>query len=49
MANEEDDPIIQEIDVYLAKSLSEKLYLHLVIRAGKWELRDLGSNSSLFY
>ncbi|XP_003229273.1 DNA-directed RNA polymerase III subunit RPC5 [Anolis carolinensis] len=27
MANEEDDPIIQEIDVYLAKSLSEKLYL----------------------
>ncbi|EMP34971.1 DNA-directed RNA polymerase III subunit RPC5 [Chelonia mydas] len=27
MANEEDDPIIQEIDVYLAKSLSEKLYM----------------------
>uniref|UniRef100_A0A6B2FAJ3 DNA-directed RNA polymerase III subunit RPC5 C-terminal domain-containing protein n=1 Tax=Bothriechis nigroviridis TaxID=88079 RepID=A0A6B2FAJ3_BOTNI len=27
MANEEDDPIVQEIDVYLAKSLSEKLYL----------------------
>ncbi|XP_029433547.1 DNA-directed RNA polymerase III subunit RPC5 [Rhinatrema bivittatum] len=27
MANEEDDPIIQEIDVYLAKSLAEKLYL----------------------
>ncbi|XP_048350154.1 DNA-directed RNA polymerase III subunit RPC5 [Sphaerodactylus townsendi] len=27
MANEEDDPIIQEIDVYLAKSLTEKLYL----------------------
>ncbi|XP_054848784.1 DNA-directed RNA polymerase III subunit RPC5 [Eublepharis macularius] len=27
MANEEDDPIIQEIDVHLAKSLSEKLYL----------------------
>ncbi|KAM5329636.1 DNA-directed RNA polymerase III subunit RPC5 isoform 1-T5 [Glossophaga mutica] len=27
MANEEDDPVIQEIDVYLAKSLAEKLYL----------------------
>lgn len=27
MAEEEDDPIIQEIDVYLAKSLSEKLFL----------------------
>ncbi|XP_060795602.1 DNA-directed RNA polymerase III subunit RPC5 [Neoarius graeffei] len=26
-SGEEDDPIIQEIDVYLAKSLSEKLYL----------------------
>ncbi|NXH21255.1 RPC5 polymerase, partial [Bucco capensis] len=27
MANEEDDPIIQEIDVFLARSLLEKLYL----------------------
>ncbi|XP_008572449.1 PREDICTED: DNA-directed RNA polymerase III subunit RPC5 isoform X3 [Galeopterus variegatus] len=27
MANEEDDPVVQEIDVYLAKSLVEKLYL----------------------
>ncbi|XP_030780384.1 DNA-directed RNA polymerase III subunit RPC5 isoform X2 [Rhinopithecus roxellana] len=27
MANEEDDPVVQEIDVYLAKSLAEKLYL----------------------
>ncbi|XP_067859633.1 DNA-directed RNA polymerase III subunit RPC5 isoform X2 [Heptranchias perlo] len=27
MASEEDDPIIQEIDVHLAKSLAEKLYL----------------------
>ncbi|KAG9477010.1 hypothetical protein GDO78_002414 [Eleutherodactylus coqui] len=27
MENEDDDPIIQELDVYLAKSLSEKLYL----------------------
>ncbi|NP_001085230.1 polymerase (RNA) III (DNA directed) polypeptide E (80kD) L homeolog isoform X1 [Xenopus laevis] len=27
MENEDDDPIIQEIDVFLAKSLSEKLYL----------------------
>nr|XP_033770079.1 DNA-directed RNA polymerase III subunit RPC5 isoform X1 [Geotrypetes seraphini]XP_033770080.1 DNA-directed RNA polymerase III subunit RPC5 isoform X1 [Geotrypetes seraphini] len=27
MANEEDDPIIQEIDVFLAKGLAEKLYL----------------------
>nr|XP_005998449.1 PREDICTED: DNA-directed RNA polymerase III subunit RPC5 [Latimeria chalumnae] len=27
MASEEDDPIIQEIDVFLAKSLAEKLYL----------------------
>ncbi|XP_043818409.1 DNA-directed RNA polymerase III subunit RPC5 isoform X1 [Dromiciops gliroides] len=27
MANEENDPVIQEIDVYLAKSLAEKLYL----------------------
>ncbi|XP_064009860.1 DNA-directed RNA polymerase III subunit RPC5 [Pogoniulus pusillus] len=27
MANEEDDPILQEIDVFLARSLLEKLYL----------------------
>ncbi|CAK6445060.1 unnamed protein product [Pipistrellus nathusii] len=27
MANEEDDPVVQEVDVYLAKSLAEKLYL----------------------
>ncbi|XP_069501714.1 DNA-directed RNA polymerase III subunit RPC5 [Ambystoma mexicanum] len=27
MAEEEDDPIVQEIDVYLAKSLAEKLFL----------------------
>lgn len=27
MENEDDDPIIQELDVYLAKSLAEKLYL----------------------
>ncbi|KAK2084179.1 DNA-directed RNA polymerase III subunit RPC5 [Saguinus oedipus] len=27
MANEEDDPVIQEIHVYLAKSLAERLYL----------------------
>ncbi|XP_012382412.1 DNA-directed RNA polymerase III subunit RPC5 isoform X2 [Dasypus novemcinctus] len=27
MANEEDDPVVQEIDVFLAKSLAEKLYL----------------------
>ncbi|KAK1162850.1 DNA-directed RNA polymerase III subunit RPC5-like [Acipenser oxyrinchus oxyrinchus] len=27
MASEDDDPIIQEIDVYLAKSLADKLYL----------------------
>ncbi|KAK2509390.1 hypothetical protein MC885_005362 [Smutsia gigantea] len=27
MANEEDDPVVQEIDVYLAKSLAERLYL----------------------
>ncbi|KAM4631594.1 DNA-directed RNA polymerase III subunit RPC5 [Discoglossus pictus] len=27
MENEDDDPIIQEIDVFLAKSLAEKLYL----------------------
>ncbi|XP_036597354.1 DNA-directed RNA polymerase III subunit RPC5 isoform X1 [Trichosurus vulpecula] len=27
MANEENDPVVQEIDVYLAKSLAEKLYL----------------------
>ncbi|NXH72354.1 RPC5 polymerase, partial [Hydrobates tethys] len=27
MANEEDDPIMQEIDVFLARSLLEKLYL----------------------
>ncbi|RMC17712.1 hypothetical protein DUI87_05376 [Hirundo rustica rustica] len=30
MANEEDDPIIQEIDVFLARSLLEKLYLFQV-------------------
>ncbi|XP_069036943.1 DNA-directed RNA polymerase III subunit RPC5 isoform X1 [Lepisosteus oculatus] len=27
MASEDDDPIVQEIDVYLAKSLADKLYL----------------------
>ncbi|XP_039630518.1 DNA-directed RNA polymerase III subunit RPC5 [Polypterus senegalus] len=27
MASEDDDPVVQEIDVYLAKSLAEKLYL----------------------
>ncbi|XP_075421525.1 DNA-directed RNA polymerase III subunit RPC5 isoform X2 [Ascaphus truei] len=27
MENEDDDPIVQEIDVFLAKSLAEKLYL----------------------
>lgn len=27
MASDEDDPVVQEIDVFLAKSLSEKLYL----------------------
>ncbi|KAG8433094.1 hypothetical protein GDO86_017396 [Hymenochirus boettgeri] len=27
MENEDDDPIIQEVDVFLAKSLAEKLYL----------------------
>lgn len=27
MENEDDDPIIQEIDLFLAKSLAEKLYL----------------------